>query len=243
MNKTLIQTEYKPLSHEEQDELILQIQNGDCSKMDDLIKCNHAFLVRMASKYAKGDYSMEDAYQDACVGMINAVKTYKPNSGCKFIVWSINYISNVCHIGYLNYYKISVPKNNNYYYTLMGSKTYLNESVISKLSDVSVSNISDIETKRDSVLDICDNRYVANDFDNAELINILLKSIDELNVIDRDKQMILYLNGLVDGERKTLQETGELFGVSRERVRQVNAKCCRMLRFALKKKDINLSIL
>lgn len=56
----------------------------------------------------------------------------------------------------------------------------------------------------------------------------LAKVLDTLNT--REKQVVQWRFGLVDGRMKTLQEIGELMGVSRERIRQIESCAFRKLK-------------
>lgn len=68
-----------------------------------------------------------------------------------------------------------------------------------------------------------------------DMVDFYLIEIIYLTMKERDGNIICTRLGLVDGEPKTLQETGDDFGVSRERIRQIEVKFYKRLRFYSKK--------
>jgi RNA polymerase primary sigma factor len=66
-------------------------------------------------------------------------------------------------------------------------------------------------------------------------INKLYSSLGELKEKERD--IIMYRYGLIDGQEKTLEEVGRLFGVTRERIRQIEKKAMGRLRHKIRRKD------
>ena len=72
-------------------------------------------------------------------------------------------------------------------------------------------------------------------------INEVLKDIitDALNTLtDREKQVLKLRFGLEDGTSRTLEEVGNIFGVTRERIRQIEAKALRKLKHPSRSKKL-----
>ena len=71
-----------------------------------------------------------------------------------------------------------------------------------------------------------------NDLDDQVAATMLKDQLDEvLNTLtDRERKVLDLRYGLTDGEEKTLEEVGQEFNVTRERVRQIEAKALRKLR-------------
>ena len=65
--------------------------------------------------------------------------------------------------------------------------------------------------------------------------DLLLKVVHDC-LEPREEKVIIELYGLESRERKTLQQVGEMFGVTRERIRQIEAKALRKLRWYLRNK-------
>lgn len=61
------------------------------------------------------------------------------------------------------------------------------------------------------------------------LLNIIRVKFNSTADIDRNIEIFMYRNGLINGEIKTLEEVGQMYGLTRERVRQINEKIIRKL--------------
>lgn len=63
---------------------------------------------------------------------------------------------------------------------------------------------------------------------NRDIKEVIEEAIKKFT--DRDKQILQYRYGLIDGETRTLEEVGKIFNVTRERIRQIEAKLLQRLR-------------
>ena len=69
-----------------------------------------------------------------------------------------------------------------------------------------------------------------------ELVKQLKENINNIPLRDRERKIVEYRFGLTDNTTHTLQETGKLFGVTRERIRQIEAKVLDIVRLYIKNK-------
>ena len=69
-------------------------------------------------------------------------------------------------------------------------------------------------------------------------MNVVRKMINELK--PREREVIMARYGIGDGRPKTLEEVGQSFGVTRERIRQIEAKALRSLKRRSNRNDIEL---
>ncbi|MBS1994860.1 MAG: sigma-70 family RNA polymerase sigma factor [Cyanobacteria bacterium SZAS LIN-2] len=112
------------------------------------------------------------------------------------------------------------------------AKIRLPESMPQKIRDLLASNETASETAEDNRLgDFIDE--LDAQFPAAAVTQELLREdiIEVLADLSEDEREVLRLRfGLDDGEQRTLEEVGQLFGVTRERIRQIEAKALRKLR-------------
>lgn len=240
-----IDVEYTELLESEQLQLIKEIKNGDKTKIKLLIQSYHKFICHIANMYKSQTYSYDDVYQDACIGLNKAIKSYNPDKNCSFISYASNYMRNECHIGYLNYFRISVPKSSIYYYALSGKKqSRFTDTTFNNLQNGrKISLIGDLNPDEDSEFEIKDEYNNINDFFNSELKKLLYYAIDKTITDERNKSMFIYLHGLEDGEPKTLRETGEKFHCTHQNVMQINNKCIEKIRKVLIKMGLSKELI
>ena len=60
--------------------------------------------------------------------------------------------------------------------------------------------------------------------ETLQLINFIKKNLDKLLLTEREIKIVEYRFGLEGGATHTLEETGKMFGVTRERIRQIEAR-------------------
>lgn len=109
---------------------------------------------------------------------------------------------------------------------------YINLIRIQKYNIFDVDEI--IAMMEDEELDISFDSLIENEdalFSNAE-IHLLRESINEVlaALSDREREILVLRNGLENGNPMTLEEVGQIFNVTRERIRQIEAKALRKLR-------------
>ena len=66
--------------------------------------------------------------------------------------------------------------------------------------------------------------------ETLQLVNYVKKNLDNILLSEREKKVLEYRFGLKDNTTHTLEETGKIFGVTRERIRQIEAKALEQAR-------------
>lgn len=69
---------------------------------------------------------------------------------------------------------------------------------------------------------------------HVETIELVRKNLPQVVLTERERKIMEYRYGLTDNNTHTLEETGKLFGVTKERIRQIEAKVIEKIRLFLK---------
>ncbi|MBK7228898.1 MAG: RNA polymerase sigma factor RpoD/SigA [Ignavibacteriales bacterium] len=252
------------LTPEMEIELAVRLKKGDHAAMEQLTKANLRFVVSVAKQYQNQGLSLGDLINEGNLGLIKAVRRFDETRGFKFISYAVWWIRQSILQALAEQSRIvRLPLNRVGALNRIG-KTYSNlkqeferepspEEVAEALEmDVDeISSMMKISGKQvsvdapfssgdeNSLLDIIeDNQQPSPDND---LISESLKSeIKSLLAIlpDREAEVIKLYFGL-DGEYSmTLEEIGERFNLTRERVRQIKEKAIRKLRHNSKSNNL-----
>jgi len=252
-------SKYPILSHEEELELARRIREGDQEALQKLVESNLRFVVSYAKRYRNPNVSFLDLIHEGNLGLIQAAKKYDPfkeGQNVKFITYAVWWIRQaILHALAEQAGTFRLPqKQANTMYRLERTRSELRERLgraptdeelaeamgisaddvrlLSRVARGSLSLNDPVDSEGDSefgdlleqtLLPDADERILFSSFQQA-----LREALDELP--ERERRVLELRYGLEDDRPRTLREIGEIMGLSRERVRQLEARALGELR-------------
>jgi RNA polymerase primary sigma factor len=246
-----------PLINEEQElELARRISQGDAAARQELCNANLRLVVSIAKRHMGRGLSFMDLIQEGNIGLLKAVDKFDTSKGCRFsthaswwiqqaisraisntgrtvripahLVETINKMKRVAaELTVKNGYEPS-PKE-------LADALDTDEETIKHWYKISEDIVSlDVKIKDDedgTIGELIEDKSLSN-----PIGNILLEEQKEIfkNVLDtltqRESDILQYRYGLKTDEPKTLEEIGGIYGLTKERIRQIESAALRKLR-------------
>jgi RNA polymerase primary sigma factor len=252
------------LSAEEERALAERILQGDDEARRRMIESNLRLVVKIAKKYLFRGLPLSDLIEEGNIGLIKAVERFSPAKKSRFSTYAAWWIrqsigralANQAHIIRL---PMHISSDLNKLARVVRSlfnqlkrepsseeiagimkvkpryieglkkvvyRTYSIESPVGRSADYSLKNtIRDQDSLRPFSL-----------LENIERFEKVSSWLEQLN--EQEKQVIVLRYGLDDGDPQTLEAIGKRFGITRERVRQVEAKALGKLRRITRRKSV-----
>ncbi len=252
------------LSPQEEIDLARRIKKGDQKALEKLTKANLRFVVSVAKQYQNQGLSLGDLINEGNLGLIKAAKRFDETRGFKFISYAVWWIRQSILQALAEQSRIvRLPLNRVGALNKIGKafstleQEFEREPSASELAeelDMSLFEVSDTlkisgrhlsmdapfaQGEDNRLLDVIqDNRQPAPDSGLLEqsLKEEVKRALATLS--ERESQVIKLYFGLDSEHSLTLEEIGEKFNLTRERVRQIKEKAIRRLRHASRSKAL-----
>jgi len=252
------------LTPQEEIDLARKIKKGDQKSLEKLTKANLRFVVSVAKQYQNQGLSLGDLINEGTLGLIKAAKRFDETRGFKFISYAVWWIRQSILQALAEQSRIvRLPLNRVGALNTIGKafstleQEFEREPSASELAeelDMSLFEVSDTlkisgrhlsmdapfaQGEDNRLLDVIqDHRQPSPDSGlmGESLKEEVKRALNTLS--DREAQVIRLYFGLDQEHSLTLEEIGEKFNLTRERVRQIKEKAIRRLRHASRSKAL-----
>ena len=244
------------LTNEEEKELALAVEAGDVEAKQRLAEANLRLVVSIAKRYVGRGMQFLDLIQEGNMGLMKAVDKFDYSKGFKFSTYATWWIRQAITRAIADQARtIRIPvhmvetinklvreqRNLLQEYGQEPTPEQIAEKMdmtpdkvreILKIAQEPVSLETPIGEEDDSHLgDFIEDEVIENPVDYTTRI-VLREQLDEVldTLTDREENVLRLRFGLDDGKMRTLEDVGKVFNVTRERIRQIEAKALRKLR-------------
>ena len=246
----------KLLTQPEEIAVARRIQQGDEDAMHELVTRNLRFVISVAKKYQNRGMALVDLIGEGNIGLMIAARKFDPDHGVKFIsdaVWWIrqSILAAIARHGRT----VRVPLNRTADLSRIvkmaeslrqslgreptaeeiGTPLGLSLDLVQSLQALNAAEVRlDAPTSLDGERATIDRFLVAGqaDAETATIDQFLVEEIDRAlgKLVPRDGRVLRLYFGLDGGREHTLEEIGTIFGITRERVRQLRDRALKRLR-------------
>jgi RNA polymerase primary sigma factor len=255
------------LTAEEEKALARRIDDGDMAARDKMIESNLRLVVKIAKRYMNRGLPFLDLIEEGNLGLIKAVERFKLSKECRFSTYATWWIRQSIERALVNQSRtirlpvhVSDDINKLIKITRELVRDLNREPQVKEVADVMGVEPAYVrrlmvllkktysiehpmgENNDYSLIDTIEDTSVVNPLDLAEWLNkfrIITDLLATLN--DNEKEIIALRFGLDDRDPQTLDTIGRQFGVTRERIRQIEAKSLEKLRLLLSERDFSLA--
>ena len=238
----------KVITHERQDEIFKRLKDKEITKkektelLNEMVLGNLRFVITVAKSYQNNGMDLIDLISEGNIGLIRAAERFDPDSGNKFISYAVWWIKQ----------SIMASLNDNSRTIRLPSNIIQENQKRRKNGQVAIDGqffINYDDSIGDIVLPYCVNLFDEINEDGDQLfdtiINVdadnpedILNTSDEikkrvsamLSILDDREKVIIEKSYGLNGVEMNLEDLGEEFGCTKERIRQLRDKALKKLR-------------
>jgi RNA polymerase primary sigma factor len=244
------------ITPEREKELGALAQAGDEEAVQELARANLRFVISVAKKYQNRGVSLTDLIQEGNVGLVTAARKFDPEQGVKFISYAVWWIRQAILAALANHGRsVRVPLNRaSDLARIFREKERLKQELgrdpnpeeLSAATDLTPELIESLQTlnaaeiRLDAPIGDSEDSQLVERFINEEAAEpeqdvesrLLAEAVSgALHTLEARDAKVLRLYFGLEGEREhTLEEIGNMLGVTRERIRQLRDRALRRLR-------------
>ena len=247
------------ISHDEEYELALKAKQGDNKAREKLINSNLRFVVTVAKKYQGQGLPLEDLINEGNIGLLTAIDKFEPEKGYHFISYAVWWIRQsimkaVCEKS--RAVRLPLNRANELFQIQKIQKALIHESGSTDVSIEEIAEASGLEADLVKDLIAVSREMVSFDAPVAskgeisdskvgdfiedenlgpeeEVINeSLKKDVETLlsTLTDKEREIIIMRFGLHDVKPMSLKEIGDQYGLTKERIRQIEKRAIEKMR-------------
>ncbi|MDX2003351.1 MAG: RNA polymerase sigma factor RpoD/SigA [Chitinophagales bacterium] len=246
----------KLLTAQEEVDLSKRIKDGDADALEHLVKANLRFVVSVAKQYQNQGLPLSDLVNEGNLGLIKAAQKFDESKGFKFISYAVWWIRQSIMQAVVEQSRIiRLPLNKvGSYNKINQTMAAFEQEFQREPTHEELEEILDINSKEIEDLIKSATRHVSmdapfneegegslydvlideseSDTEKAMMKDSLTKEINSVMAVlpTRDAEIISYYFGLKGEGYMTLEEIGQMFSLTRERVRQIKERALRRLR-------------
>ena len=257
-------SKYEPLSPEREVELALRVKAGERRALKELTEANLRFVVSVAKDYQGQGLPLTDLINEGNLGLIKAAERFDESRGFKFISYAVWWIRQSVLQALAEHSRIvRLPLNRVGTISKINKASAKLEQEFERAPradelahqlDMKITEINDAQRiarrhhsldtpfsddEKNSLLDVINDTNIDDpdkELHMSSLEKEVRNSLDSLK--DREKDVIKMYFGIDREYALTLNEIGEEFGLTRERVRQIKEKAIRRLRHKSRSKKL-----
>lgn len=253
------------LTPEEEAELAGRIREGDQDALEKLTKANLRFVVSVAKQYQNHGLSLSDLINEGNVGLMKAAKRFDETKGFKFISYAVWWIRQSILQAIVEYSRIvrlplnkvgSYNKVNEAYVKFV--QQHEREPSHEELAEILGIKVKEVATMlKGNSRHMSMDAPLSGDDGNSTMLDVISNEEDMspdgilmdqslkqeiqqgLSILaPRELEVLSAYYGLNGHKSLTLEEIGELYGLTRERVRQIKERAIRRLRKSYNKNSL-----